>query len=337
VPGWEFELPDALVARHPAGSRIGSRLMVVPRSGGEVDHARFSELPDRLEPGDLLVGNDSRVMAARVRATRASGGAVELMFLEPGPGPIPALARPARKLRPGEVLQVAGGGTIVVESVGGGGVVRVRTDPEPTELMAACGEIPLPPYLGRSAEPADRERYQTVYARPLGSAAAPTAGLHFDRPTFEALERRGVGFVTVTLHVGLGTFRPVRPEDVERGELHPERFAIPTATADAIRRTRAAGGRVIAVGTTSARALESATALGERIPSAGEGVTRLFVQPPYTFRAIDGLITNFHLPGSSLLMLVGALIGRDRLLAAYAEAVRSGYRFYSYGDVMLLV
>lgn len=327
---WHFDLPADRIARRPAERRSGSRLMTLPLEGGPPAHRAFADLPALLRPGDLLVANDSRVMAARLRARRATGAAVELVLLSAGPGEVDALARPARRLREGEVLALSGGGAAVVTRAAVDGVVRVRLDRDPTEVMAEQGELPLPPYLERPADAADADRYQTVYAGPLGSSAAPTAGLHFDAAVLAALRERGIGWATVTLHVGLGTFRPVREEDHARGELHPERWEVPEATRDAIARARAAGGRVIAVGTTSARTLEAAD-------GAPSGVTRLFVRPPYTFRAIDGLVTNFHLPGSSLLMLVAALVGRERLLAAYAEAVREGYRFYSYGDAMLLV
>jgi S-adenosylmethionine:tRNA ribosyltransferase-isomerase len=340
MPGadsWNFALPDDRIAREPAPERAGSRLMALPIAGGDPRHHRFSDLPDLLRPGDLLVGNDSRVMAARLRARRASGGAVELVLLEPGPGPVPALARPTRKLREGEVLTLAGGGSARIVGHVEPGTVVVELDRDPEAVMAEQGEVPLPPYLARAPIPADRDRYQTVYARDLGSAAAPTAGLHFDPAILARLGERGIGFATVTLHVGLGTFRPLREEDLARGELHPERYSVPEATAAKIDETRRSGGRVVAIGTTTARTLESATPAGARVPSPGSGVTRLFVRPPYAFQALDGLITNFHLPGSSLLMLVGALVGRERLLAAYDEAVRSGYRFYSYGDAMLLV
>jgi S-adenosylmethionine:tRNA ribosyltransferase-isomerase len=331
VDPWHFDLPPERIARRPLPSRSGSRLMTLPIDAAPPGHHAFSELPGLLRPGDLLVANDSRVMAARIRAERRSGGKVELVLLEPGPGEIEALARPARRLRQGEALSLAGGGTATVTRAAIEGVVRVRFDRDPAEVMSAQGELPLPPYLERPADAADTDRYQTVYAGPLGSSAAPTAGLHFDPAVLDALAARGVGWATVTLHVGLGTFRPVRDEDLARGELHPERWSVPDDTRRAIARTRAAGGRVIAVGTTSARTLESAADGGSA------GTTRLFVRPPYTFRVVDGLVTNFHLPGSSLLMLVAALVGRDRLLAAYAEAVREGYRFYSYGDAMLLV
>lgn len=328
---WHFDLPQDRIARRPTEPRSAARLMTLPIEGGAPRHHAFSDLPSLLRPGDLLVANDSRVMASRLRAERPTGGRVELVVLEPGPGEVDVLARPARKLREGEVLALSGGGTATITRESVDGVVRVRFDRDPACVMAAQGEMPLPPYLDRPADAADAERYQTVYAGPLGSAAAPTAGLHFDAAVLAALADRGIGWATVTLHVGLGTFRPVRDEDLARGELHPERWSVPEQTRRAIARTRAEGGRVIAVGTTSARTLESA-ADGE-----DSGVTRLFVRPPYTFRAIDGLVTNFHLPGSSLLMLVAALVGRERLLDAYAEAVREGYRFYSYGDAMLLV
>lgn len=336
LSAWDFELPDAQIARRPADARSASRLLHLPLAGGPPVHLRFSDLPQLLRPGDLLVANDSRVMPARLRAVRATGGAVELVLLHPGPGEVTALARPARKLRPGDVLTVGDSrATVVREAVDG--VVALRFDRDPALVMHEQGEVPLPPYMDRSADAADRERYQTVYAGPLGSSAAPTAGLHFDAGVFAALAERGVGFATVTLHVGLGTFRPLRDEDLARGELHAERYTVPADTVARIVETRARGGRVIAVGTTSARTLEAATEPGARVPEASSGVTTLFVRPPYAFRTVDALITNFHLPKSSLLMLVGALCGRERLLDAYAEAVRTGYRFYSYGDAMLLV
>lgn len=340
LDSWDFDLPADRIAVRPAEIRSASRLLALDRAGGPPRHHRFAELPGLLRPGDLLVANDSRVMHARLRARRASGGAVELVVLQLGDGrDVAALARPARKLRAGDVLGFAGtedvGGCVVTREAADG-VVGLRFDRDVREVMARIGAPPLPPYVERPADDADRERYQTVYAGPLGSAAAPTAGLHFDAAVLDALRARGIGFATVTLHVGIGTFRPLRAEDVARGELHSERYDVPAATVDAIARVRADGGRVIAVGTTSARTLESATPVGARVPTPGEGVTRLFVRPPYAFRAVDGLVTNFHLPRSSLLMLVACLVGRERLLAAYAEAIAHGYRFYSYGDAMVV-
>lgn len=335
---WDFDLPDDRIARHPAARRDGSRLLHVPRTGSDPTDHRFTDLVDLLRPGDLLVVNDARVMASRVRARRSTGGRVELLLLQPGPGAVEALAKPARRLKVGECLEVEGGGTVeILARPDAEGVLRVRTDPEPAELMARVGELPLPPYLGRTEEPEDRERYQTVYAGPLGAAAAPTAGLHFTEALFDALRERGIGRARVTLHVGLGTFRPLRPEDVARGTLHRETYVVPEATAAAVHDTRARGGRVIAVGTTSARTLEAAWSDADGRVQPGPGHTELFIQPPYTYRALDGLITNFHLPRSSLLMMVASLIDRERLLHTYRLAIARGYRLYSYGDAMLLL
>jgi S-adenosylmethionine:tRNA ribosyltransferase-isomerase len=336
LDAWDFDLPEDRIASRPVERRDDSRLMRVNLSGGKPEHHAFRQLPQILRPGDLLVANNTSVLPARVFAQRASGGRVELLFLGPGPGEVSAMARPMRRLIPGERLLTRGG---LIEIVGRDpedpSLVRVRTDPEPLELMARAGVVPLPPYLGREADQDDRRRYQTVYADRPGSAAAPTAGLHFTPELLTALAARGIGWATVTLHVGIGTFRPLRPEDLERGELHAEPWSVPEATAAAIARTRASGGRVIAVGTTTTRTLASAFVDGE--VRAGSGVTSVFLRPPATIGAIDGLITNFHLPRSSLLMLVACLVGRERLLAAYREAIARGYRFYSYGDAMLLV
>ncbi len=337
LDAWDFPLPDGLIARHPPPSRGDSRLLHVPLSGDGCASHPFNALPTLLRPGDLLVANDTRVMAARVRARRSTGGQVELLLLEAGPGAVSALARPARKLKTGDMLTLAGGGHGEIVAEATDGVVQVRLDRDPEQVMAEQGELPLPPYLGRDAEPADTDRYQTLFAGPLGAAAAPTAGLHFTPGLVAALRDRGIATHTLTLHVGLGTFRTLRPADIDAGELHPERYAITVDLVRAVADTRARGGRVIAVGTTSARALEAATPEGERLPESGSGTTRLFIQPGYRFRSVDGLVTNFHLPKSSLLMLVAALSGRERLLEAYASAIERRFRFYSYGDAMLLV
>lgn len=335
---WDYELPEDRIARFPAERRDASRLLVVPRSGAALEQGHFTDLLERLEPGDLLVGNDTRVLAARLFGTRPTGGRAELLVLEAHEGPVRALGRPARKLRPGTVIALDGGGTATVEGPGDApGEVRVRFDRPVLDVLDAQGAMPLPPYLQRAAEPSDKQRYQTVYAEHPGSSAAPTAGLHFTPELLAALEARGVGFSTVTLHVGLGTFRPLTESDLDRGSLHSERWSVSEETAAAVRRTREGGGRVVAVGTTSARTLESATPDGARAPEPGSGTTDLFIRPPYTFKSLDGLVTNFHLPRSSLLMLVAALCGRERLLGAYEHAVASGYRFYSYGDAMLLL
>jgi len=297
----------------------------------------FDDLPNLLQPGDLLVGNNTRVMACRLRAIRKTGGGVELLVLEPGPGPVTALARPAKKLGQGDVLTLPDGAKITILTKAQDGVVDISFDEPVPDVLERHGEIPLPPYLGRRAEPEDADRYQTVYAGPLGAAAAPTAGLHFTPNLFSQLKRRGVGWTEVTLHVGLGTFRPLRPEDLKRNALHPERYDIPMDTAEAIRHTRKQGGRVIAVGTTTVRALEAGTPQGSTEVVPGPGETSLFLKPPNRLRAVDGLVTNLHLPNSSLLMLVACLVGRERLLNSYAHAVSNGYRFYSYGDAMLLL
>ncbi|MCB9681411.1 MAG: tRNA preQ1(34) S-adenosylmethionine ribosyltransferase-isomerase QueA [Alphaproteobacteria bacterium] len=337
---WDYDLPAGHIATRPAPRRELARLMHVPLAGGAfVDHV-VDDLDGLLRPGDLLVGNDSAVMAARLTARRASGGAVEVLLLGTGDdGAVPALLRPARRLKEGEVLAVGDAGQVHVEALpDADGIARVRVTPSARAVMAAVGALPLPPYLGRSADAADTDRYQTVYAGPLGSAAAPTAGLHFTPTLLDRCRDRGVGFATVTLHVGIGTFRPLRPEDVERGELHAEPWWVPEATAAAIAATRAAGGRVIAIGTTATRVLESAAAVADDgVVRAGAGVTRIFLRPGHRFAAVDGLLTNFHLPRSSLMMLVACLVGRERLLDAYRTAVSRGYRFYSYGDAMLLV
>lgn len=337
LAAWDYPLPEEQVARRPAAVRSRSRLLYLPRAGGEpLDHT-FADLPGLLRPGDLLVGNDTRVMPARLRARRATGGAVEVLLLEPGPGPVRALVRPLRRLAPGEELALKSGASLRLLERLDDGQALVELDRDPLEVMEAEGEMPLPPYLGREAVPEDRERYQTVFARAPGSAAAPTAGLHFDAELLGALEALGIGFARVTLHVGIGTFRPLRPEDLARGELHEERWEVSEEAAGRVAATRAAGGRVIAVGTTSVRTLESATPPGAHAPEPGAGATRLFVRPGYRFRSVDGLVTNFHLPRSSLLMLVAAMVGRERLLSAYATAIGRGYRFYSYGDAMLVL
>lgn len=334
---WDYALPRDRIATRPPQDRDGGRLLVLPRIGGGWSHRMVRDLPSLLAPGDLLVANDSRVLPARLRATRSSGGAVEVLCLDKGPGPVPALLRPARRLSVGEVLEVGDVGHVTVVALPNEeGIATVLVSPSPAEVMEAVGEMPLPPYMDRAADASDRERYQTVFAKEAGSVAAPTAGLHLTEALLEALRDRGVGFATVTLHVGIGTFRPLRPEDVARGRLHAEPWVVPAATADAIVRTRERGGRVVAIGTTACRTLESAAAPG-RVARAGAGTTELFIRPPYEFGVVDGLLTNLHLPRSSLLMLVASLCGRERLLAAYEEAVREHYRFYSYGDAMLLL
>jgi S-adenosylmethionine:tRNA ribosyltransferase-isomerase len=332
---FDFELPADRVAREPLPERDASRLMLLPRAGGAPEHHAFRDLPALLAPGDLLVLNETRVIPARLRGARAeTGGKVELLLCEPlpsadGRAAWRCLGQASKALRPGTALRVAGVAA-EVRAIHGEGFLDVAFDAGAVELARMIeehGELPLPPYLGRDETPADRERYQTVYARSPGSVAAPTAGLHFTERVFAALEARGVRRATLTLHVGPGTFLPVRTEDPSEHRMHAERYEIPEATAAAVREAR----RVIAVGTTTLRALEAS---GGR---AGPGSTAIFVRPGHEFRTVHGLVTNFHLPRSTLVMLVAALAGRERLLSAYAEAVRAGYRFYSYGDAMLVI
>ncbi|MDP6932243.1 MAG: tRNA preQ1(34) S-adenosylmethionine ribosyltransferase-isomerase QueA [Myxococcota bacterium] len=337
-----FDLPPDLIASHPPVDRDGGRLLVVEQSG--LRDCSIQALLELVRPEDLLVLNDTRVLPARIAARRATGGAVELLLLpsdpdkrRPHPDAIAAMVRSSRKLRPDEVLRIEGLEQASVE------LLRRRTDgtwwlhtrPAPEELMSSVGRLPLPPYLGRSEEPEDRERYQTVYARNDGAVAAPTAGLHFTDALLAALLERGVGIAMVTLHVGLGTFRPLRAEDIARGRLHSEWYEISTATVEAVRAARAAGGRIIAVGTTATRALEAAADVDGSL-MVGSGWTDLFIRDGYRFRVVDRLLTNFHLPGTSLLALVGAFAGRERMQEAYRHAVARSYRFFSYGDACWL-
>jgi S-adenosylmethionine:tRNA ribosyltransferase-isomerase len=332
---FSYTLPPELIADRPLPERSASRLLELDGATGQTRHHVFRDLPGLLVPGDLLVVNDTRVLPARLYGTKASGGRVELL-LERLTGPNRALVqlRASKTPKPGSWIDVEGDGALVVRGRDGPFFV-VESPAEPIAgLFERAGHMPLPPYIERSDEAADRERYQTVYAREQGSVAAPTAGLHFDELLFEALAARGIRRTAVTLHVGAGTFQPVRSDDIRQHQMHREWLQVPAATIEAIRATRAAGGRVIAVGTTSCRALETAAASGVLTPFVGE--TQLFLTPGSRFRAIDGLITNFHLPESTLLMLVSAFAGREQVLAAYAEAIRERYRFFSYGDAMLV-
>jgi len=341
----EYDLPPECIAQEPAPRREDARLLVLGRAGGDAAHRRVADLGDLLRPGDLLVLNDTRVLPARVVARRASGGAVEVLFLEPAdapPGAWWALARGKGRLREGETLDVEGGGRLVLLGARGEGRWLVGAEAESLpDLMARAGRVPLPPYIRREApdprDARDAERYQTVYARRPGAVAAPTAGLHLTEALLAALGARGIGVAALTLHVGPGTFSPVRGESLSEHGMESERYEIPEATAARWRETRAAGGRVVAVGTTCVRALEAAARdAPDGAPQAGAGRTDLFIAPGHVFRAVDALLTNFHLPRSTLLALVFAFAGRERVLGAYAEAIREGYRFYSYGDAMLI-
>ncbi|HZU75333.1 MAG TPA: tRNA preQ1(34) S-adenosylmethionine ribosyltransferase-isomerase QueA [Dehalococcoidia bacterium] len=330
---FDYELPPELIAQRAAEPRDASRLFYLPSAGPAV-HTRFSEIGRFLRAGDALVLNDTRVLAARLHGTfRDTGGNVEaLLVRREADGTWEAMLRPGRRARPGREV-VFGGATALIETRLGEGLARLRFAPDidPTAL----GEVPLPPYI---TEPvADPERYQTVYARVEGSAAAPTAGLHFTPELLDRLRAAGIATEFITLHVGPGTFRPVKVEDPTRHPMHEEWYSIDEATAQHLQETRRRGGRIIAVGTTVVRTLEQvASASPDGALRASTGWTRLLILPGYRFRAIDLLITNFHLPRSTLLMLISAFAGRERILAAYAEAVQLRYRFYSFGDAMLL-
>lgn len=342
LSAYTFELPADLIAQEPLGERDGSRLLALPRAAGPVAHAAFRDLPELLAPGDLLILNDTRVLPARVLLCRASGGKVRGLLLEvPHPPRFRLMLEGKGRLAEGASLAVAGGvGSIRLGRDAGGGVWEAEADGESCAALLASGRMPLPPYIkrergGDARDAVDRERYQTVFARELGAVAAPTAGLHFTPELLSRLAARGVATAAVTLHVGLGTFLPVRVDALSQHAMHAEAFRVPEATVAAIRAARERGGRAVAVGTTVARALESAARGGELV--AASGSTDLFIRPPFEFRAVDGLLTNFHLPGSTLLVLVAAFAGRERVLAAYREAVAQRYRFFSYGDAMLLL
>jgi S-adenosylmethionine:tRNA ribosyltransferase-isomerase len=345
-----YSLPDRLIARHPAPVRDASRLLVLRRSTGAIEHhAAFRELVNFLRPGDVLVMNNSRVFPARLRGRKeGSGGAIELLLLEDlGHNEWRTLLRPGKRVRNGTRVELlrgasAAGMTGEVLEKNAEGHCRVRFSGDVAALAETIGQVPLPPYIDRPADDTDRERYQTVFAAAAGSVAAPTAGLHFTHELLSQIKSLGVETVYVTLHVGLGTFAPVKAEALEDHPMHEERFFLDAPTAAAINAARQSRRRVIAVGTTTVRVLESVAAAGDGLVSEMAGRTRIFIYPPYRFRVVDALITNFHLPQSTLLMLVsafaspGELTGRELVMAAYAEAVRLEYRFFSYGDAMLI-
>ncbi len=336
---FDYQLPEAAIAQQ-ARPRGTSRLLVLDRRTGRLREGRVSQLAALLAPGDLLLTNDVRVIPARLRARRASGGHVELLLVRPGAGAEwEAMARPAGRLREGEVLALREGVAVPVARSGAGSW-RVAFDPPlREEQLDAVGEVPLPPYIRRpgGASLEDRQRYQTVYARGGRAVAAPTAGLHFTRELLAAVAERGVEVVGITLHVGPGTFRPVRSEDPRQHVLEAEDYEIPEATARALNAALAAGRRVVCVGTTSCRALEDALCAGRGRVRAGAATARLYITPGYRFLGMGALLTNFHLPRSTLLMLVSAFAGRERVLDAYRTAMARGFRFYSFGDAMLVL
>jgi S-adenosylmethionine:tRNA ribosyltransferase-isomerase len=370
VSDFTFDLPDELIAQH-ARDRGDSRLLILNRRSGARRHVTMVDLPSILVPGDVLVVNNTRVIAARLLGHRVpSGGAVECLLLGPtqapstasNESPVPrfdpliaadapsnariaeALMHPGQKLKPGARVKFAGKagalfGEVMARHFHGRRTIRlwVEGGGDVDAMVDALGHIPLPPYIKRPDIEQDRDRYQTVFARVRGSVAAPTAGLHFSSELLAALDQRGVERAEITLHVGYGTFKPVRVAHVEDHVVDPEHYDIPMRTAETLARAKQDGRRVIAVGTTTTRALEDAALRGDGQVRAGAGTASLFVYPGHRFRVIDGLVTNFHLPGSSLLLLVAAFAGRDHVLAAYREAVDMRYRFYSYGDAMLIL
>ena len=333
VSDFDYFLPDDLVARYPAERRSASRLLVVAGDGPR--DARFADLPQWLRPGDLLVLNDTRVIRARLPGRKPTGGRVEV-FVEriEGPRRLLARVRASKGLRAGGEVELGAGRVRAVCAGRVGDFHLLDLDRPAAELLERHGEVPLPPYLGRPAEPLDAERYQTVYARRAGAVAAPTAGLHFDSAMLERLAAAGVGSATLTLHVGSGTYQPIRTDDPDHHPMHAEAVEISEGLCTAVAAAKARGGRVVAVGTTCVRALETAARAGRLDPWSG--ATRLFIRPGFEFRCVDALLTNFHQPRSTLLLLVAAFAGRERVLAAYRHAVAKGYRFLSYGDAMFL-
>jgi S-adenosylmethionine:tRNA ribosyltransferase-isomerase len=340
---FDYHLPPELIAQHPAEKRDQSRMLVLHRADGQLEHRRFSDLPEYLRAGDLLVANDTRVIPARVFGQKeATGGKVELLLLEEvAKDTWDVLLHSSRRPKiDSHILFGSTGAKATLLEDGEKGRARIRIEsPRPwLDVVTEIGIPPLPPYIKRpqAGEKPDIERYQTIYAERPGAVAAPTAGLHFTPEVFQSLEKRGVKRSNVTLHVGLGTFRPVDAENLEDHRMEPERYTISEETARLIRETRAAGGRIVAVGSTTVRTLETAAAEhGEVVACTGR--SSLFIHPPYSFKVVDVMLTNFHLPKSTLIMMISALASRELVLRAYEEAVREKYRFYSYGDCMLIV
>jgi len=344
---FDYDLPPERIAQQPTARRDTSRLMVLDRTGSAVEHCRFDQLPELLNPDDLLILNDTRVLPARLVGHKASGGRVEILLVErfgpEGDAEVwRCMLKAARRPRPGSTIDLGHGvRAVIVEQADEYGLVRLEGRPGQPLLaqLEVIGSMPLPPYVKRASDRRprvdDRQRYQTIFARRPGAVAAPTAGLHFTDTLMQRLTRRGIDLAFLTLHVGPGTFLPVRSRRVEDHVMHEERFALPAATAAAVARARQSGGRVVAVGTTVVRVLEF-QATRERGVRDGAGRCDLFIYPGFRFQVVDALLTNFHLPRSTLLMLVAAFAGRERVLSAYRTAIDSGYRFYSYGDAMLV-
>lgn len=335
-----YDLPEELIAQTPIEPRNHSRLMKINRETGEIEHSHFYNLCDYLKKGDLLVLNDSRVLPARLYGEKeGTGSFIEFLLLEQkGDKVWEIICRPGKKAKPGAKFSF-GDGKLKAEVIevkdDGNRVVQFQCDGNFYQVLDEIGQMPLPPYITKKLE--DKERYQTVYSRETGSAAAPTAGLHFTKEMLEDIKKSGVDIAYVTLHVGLGTFRPVKEDDILKHKMHSEHYCLNQETADKINRTRANGGRIIAVGTTSCRTLESMTLTEDGLVQAGEGYTDIFIYPGYKFKLLDGLVTNFHLPESTLIMLVSAFLGYDKTMNAYKTAVAEKYRFFSFGDAMAIL
>ncbi|NWF92347.1 MAG: tRNA preQ1(34) S-adenosylmethionine ribosyltransferase-isomerase QueA [Syntrophaceae bacterium] len=340
VDEFDYSLPPSLIAQYPATQRGGSRLMVLHRGRGTIDHRRFGDILAYLDSGDLLVMNNTRVLPARLIGKKESGGKCEILLIPSwngNKGKWNALIKGSSRVKPGTRIQFGDDLYGEVKEVKDGRAEISFSSPgEVMEAIQRVGHVPLPPYIRRPDEPMDRDRYQTIFAERDGSIASPTAGLHFTRELFESLRNKGLNLTFITLHIGVGTFAPVKVEEVEDHRMEEEWIEISEQTAKEIEVTKQRGRRVIAVGTTTTKALESFSDLEGRV-KPGRKVSSLFIHPPYDFRVVDGLITNFHLPRSTLLMLVSAFTGKDLLMKAYEEAIEKGYRFYSYGDAMLIL
>lgn len=339
---YQFDLPEELIAQYPVEPRDQSRLLVLDRSSGSMQDLHFWDIIDYLEPGDTLVLNNTRVIPARLFGFKDSGARVEILLLNQRDKYWEALVRPAKRLKVGSRVTLDGDAGVEVEiieeldNMAGGRLVQFKNCPDEMAFIDRVGKMPLPPYINRPAETSDNSNYQTVYARERGSAAAPTAGLHFTESLLEQIKAKGVNLAYILLHVGLGTFRPVSSEDIRQHEMHYEYYRIEAKTAALLNDTRSAGKKIIAVGTTVVRTLETVYNSDYGF-SACEGQTNKFIYPGYEYKAVDRIITNFHLPGSSLIMLVAAFAGYDQTMTAYHHAVENRYRFFSYGDAMLII
>lgn len=332
---FNFELPNELIARFPLEQRTASRLLTLNANTGALSHGHFTDVLDKLNAGDLLVFNNTKVIPARMYGSKASGGKVEILVERvTGEHEVLAHMRSSRSPKPGSLVTLEGYEAEVLGREGALFVLRFLSDKPVLDILQEVGHMPLPPYMERADQDSDRERYQTVYAEKLGAVAAPTAGLHFDDATLQQLKDKGVNFAFVTLHVGAGTFMPVKVDSIEEHHMHSEYIEVSAEVAAAVKDTRAAGNKVVAVGTTSVRSLESASQNGEI--QAFYGDSDIFIYPGYEFQSVDAMITNFHLPESTLIMLVSAFAGREHTLNAYKEAVEQKYRFFSYGDAMFV-